>query len=39
MKRRILLLSALAMLGTATLPTYAADKIVVKIAGMRNNFV
>ena len=35
MKRRILLLSALAMLGTATLPTYAADKIVVKIAGMK----
>ena len=35
MKRRVLLLSALAMLGTATLPTYAADKIVVKIAGMK----
>jgi tripartite ATP-independent transporter DctP family solute receptor len=35
MKRRILLLSALAMLGAATLPTWAADKIVVKIAGMK----
>ena len=35
MKRRILLLSALAMFGAATLPTYAADKIVVKIAGMK----
>ncbi len=35
MKRRILLLSALAMLGAATLPAHAADKIVVKIAGMK----
>ena len=35
MKRRILLLSALALLGAATLPSYAADKIVVKIAGMK----
>lgn len=35
MKRRILLLSTLALLGAATLPTYAADKIVVKIAGMK----
>lgn len=35
MKRRILLLSALAMLGMATLPTYAQNKIVVKIAGMK----
>ncbi|MDR0578628.1 MAG: TRAP transporter substrate-binding protein [Candidatus Accumulibacter sp.] len=35
MKRRILLLSTLAMLGAATLPAYAADKIVVKIAGMK----
>lgn len=35
MKRRILLLSALAMIGAATMPTYAADKIVVKIAGMK----
>ena len=35
MKRRILLLSALTMLGAATLPTYAADKIIVKIAGMK----
>ena len=35
MKRRILLLSALAMLGVATLPAHAADKIVVKIAGMK----
>ena len=35
MKRRILLLSALAMLGAAVAPTYAADKIVVKIAGMK----
>ncbi|MDR0439521.1 MAG: TRAP transporter substrate-binding protein [Candidatus Accumulibacter sp.] len=35
MKRRILLLSALAVLGAATLPTFAADKIVVKIAGMK----
>ncbi|MDR2450798.1 MAG: TRAP transporter substrate-binding protein [Candidatus Accumulibacter sp.] len=35
MKRRILLLSALAVLGAATLPTYAADKIIVKIAGMK----
>jgi tripartite ATP-independent transporter DctP family solute receptor len=35
MKRRIILLSALAMLGAATLPACAADKIVVKIAGMK----
>ena len=35
MKRRILLLSALAMLGMATLPTYSQNKIVVKIAGMK----
>ena len=35
MKRRILLLSALAMLGMATLPTYAQNKIVVKIAGVQ----
>jgi tripartite ATP-independent transporter DctP family solute receptor len=35
MKRRILLLSALAVLGAATLPAHAADKIVVKIAGMK----
>jgi tripartite ATP-independent transporter DctP family solute receptor len=35
MKRRILLLSALAVLGAATLPTYAADKILVRIAGMK----
>ena len=35
MKRRILLLSALAMLGAVVAPTYAADKIVVKIAGMK----
>jgi TRAP-type C4-dicarboxylate transport system, periplasmic component len=35
MKRRILLLSALAMLGAATLPAHAADKIIVKIAGMK----
>lgn len=35
MKRRILLLSALAMLGAASLPAYSADKIVVKIAGMK----
>ena len=35
MKRRILLLSALAMLGATVAPTYAADKIVVKIAGMK----
>ena len=35
MKRRILLLSALALLGAAVAPTYAADKIVVKIAGMK----
>ena len=35
MKRRILLLSALAMLGMATMPTYAQNKIVVKIAGMK----
>ncbi|MDR1936802.1 MAG: TRAP transporter substrate-binding protein [Candidatus Accumulibacter sp.] len=35
MKRRILLLSALAVLGGATLPAYAAEKIVVKIAGMK----
>ena len=35
MKRRILLLSALAMIGAATMPTYAAEKIVVKIAGMK----
>ena len=35
MKRRILLLSALAMLGMATMPTYAQSKIVVKIAGMK----
>ena len=35
MKRRILLLSALTMLGAVTLPTYAADKIIVKIAGMK----
>jgi tripartite ATP-independent transporter DctP family solute receptor len=35
MKRRILLLSALAVLGVATLPTWAADKIEVRIAGMK----
>ncbi len=35
MKRRILLLSALALFGAAVAPTYAADKIVVKIAGMK----
>ena len=35
MKRSILLLSTLAMLGAMTLPAYAADKIVVKIAGMK----
>ncbi|MDR2789086.1 MAG: TRAP transporter substrate-binding protein, partial [Candidatus Accumulibacter sp.] len=35
MKRRVLLLSALAVLGAATLPAYAADKIVIKIAGMK----
>ena len=35
MKRRILLLSLLAMLGAAIAPTYAADKIIVKIAGMK----
>ena len=35
MKRCILLLSTLAMLGVMTLPSYAADKIVVKIAGMK----
>ena len=33
MKRRIVLLSALALLGAAVAPTYAADKIIVKIAG------
>ncbi len=35
MKRRIVLLSALALLGAAVAPTYAADKIIVKIAGMK----
>ena len=35
MKRRILLLSALAIFGTAMLPCQAADKIIVKIAGMK----
>ncbi len=35
MKRRILLLSALALLGASVTPAMAADKIVVKIAGMK----
>lgn len=35
MKRRILLLSLLAMLGATVAPSFAADKIVVKIAGMK----
>jgi tripartite ATP-independent transporter DctP family solute receptor len=35
MKRRILLLSALAVLGVAVAPSFAADKIIVKIAGMK----
>ena len=35
MKRRVLLLSALALLGANIAPTLAADKIVVKIAGMK----
>ena len=35
MKRRILLLSALALLGASVAPAMAADKIVVKIAGMK----
>ena len=35
MKRRILLLSALALFGASTLPAMAADKIIVKIAGMK----
>jgi tripartite ATP-independent transporter DctP family solute receptor len=35
MKRRILLLSALALIGAASLPAYSADKIIVKIAGMK----
>ena len=35
MKRRVLLLSALALLGASVAPAMAADKIVVKIAGMK----
>ncbi len=35
MKRRILLLSLLAMLGATVAPSFAADKIIVKIAGMK----
>ena len=35
MKRRILILSALALFGASVAPVMAADKIVVKIAGMK----